>query len=37
MLASGHPGLEIKTLDYCTVHSNVKYTKADPLIEDVCT
>ena len=37
MLASGHPGLEIKILYYCTLYSTVKYTKAQPLVEDACT
>ena len=34
-LASRHPGLEIRILYYCTLHSTVKYTKAQPLVE--CT
>ena len=29
-----HPGLEIKILYYCTLYSTVKYTKAQPLVED---
>ena len=39
MLASGHPGLEITILYYCTLHSTVKvkYTKAQPLVEDART
>ena len=37
MLASRHPGLEIKILYYCTVYSTVKYTKAQPLVEDAHT
>ena len=36
-LASGHPGLEIKILYYCTLCSTVEYTKAQPLVEDAHT
>ena len=35
-LASGHPGLEIKIL-YSIQYRTVKYTKAQPLVDDVCT
>ena len=34
MLASGHPGLEIRLLHHCTLYSTVKYTTPQPLIED---
>ena len=30
-------GLKIKILYYCTLYSTVKYTKAQPLVEDACT
>ena len=36
-LASRPPGLEIKILYYCTLYNTVKYTKAQPLVEDACT
>jgi hypothetical protein len=36
MAASAHPGLEIKILYYCTIHSAVQYTKA-PLVQDAHT
>ena len=36
-LASGHPGVEIKILYYCTLYSTVKYPKAQPRVEDACT
>ena len=29
-------GLEIKLLYYCTLYSTVKYTEAQPLVEDAC-
>ena len=29
--------LSIKILYYCTLYSSVKYTKAQPLVEDACT
>ena len=35
VLASGHPGLEGRTLPYCTLHSAaVRYPEAQPLVED---
>ena len=34
MPASGHPGLEIKIPYDCTLHSTVKYTRAQPLVGD---
>ena len=34
VLASGHPGLEIRLLYHCTLYSTVKYTTPQPLIED---
>ena len=34
MLASRHPGLEIKTLYYYTLYSAVKYIHIQPLVED---
>ena len=37
MLASGHPGLKIKTLYYCTLHGTIKYPKAQVLVEDART
>ena len=40
-LAARHPGIEIKTLYYCTLYNTVKHTKAQPCAEvhacdDVC-
>ena len=37
MLASRHPGLEIKTLYYYTLYSAVKYIHIQPLVEDART
>ena len=37
MLASGHPGLKIKTLYYYTLYGTVKYPKAQVLVEDART
>ena len=34
MLASRHPGLEIKTLYYYTLYSAVKYIHIQSLVED---
>ena len=34
MLASGHSGLEVKIVNYCTLYSTVKYIKVQPLVED---
>ena len=33
MLASGHPGLEIRLLYHGTLYSTVKYTTPQPLVE----
>ena len=35
--AFGHPGLEMRTLCYCTLCSTVPYPKAQPLIENAST